>query len=245
MEQGYRVHTDYFEGPLDLLLHLIRKNKMNIMDIRISEITSEYLYYLENERGLNPSREGDFLMTAATLIYIKSRSLLPRPDTMDEDSPEAELLHSLIEYDKIQKISKLLRELEQNELLLWRREAISEHFDHKEFEIQEVSTFQLAEVFLNLVKKQEREKFLYIESKEYSLVEKQDEILKILGEEGFLNFLEYLERLDSIEEILVSFFALLELIKQRIIIAVQKRLFDSISVWKNAKDYDVEDVRSR
>jgi segregation and condensation protein A len=243
--QGYQVHTEYFEGPLDLLLHLIRKNKMNIMDIRISEITSEYLYYLENERGINPSREGDFLMTAATLIYIKSRSLLPRPDTMDEDSPEAELLHSLIEYDKIQKISKLLQELEQNELLLWRREAISEHFDHKEFEIQEVSTFQLAEVFLNLVKKQEREKFLYIESKEYSIGEKQDELLKILGEEGFLNFSEYLERLDSIEEILVSFFALLELVKQRVIIAIQKRLFDSISVWQNTKDYDVKDVRSR
>lgn len=237
--QGYRVQTEYFEGPLDLLLHLIRKNKMNIMDIRISEITSEYLYYLENERGINPSREGDFLMTAATLIYIKSRSLLPRPESLEDDSPEKELLHSLIEYDKIQKISKLLQELEVNELLLWRREAISERFENKEYEIQEVTSFQLAEMFLNLVKKQENGKFLYIESKDYSINEKRDEILKILDDEGFLNFSQYIERLDTIEELLVSFFALLELVKQRKIIAIQKRLFDSISVWKDAESFAV------
>lgn len=237
--QGYRVQTEYFEGPLDLLLHLIRKNKMNIMDIRISEITSEYLYYLENERGINPSREGDFLMTAATLIYIKSRSLLPRPESLEDDSPEKELLHSLIEYDKIQKISKLLQELEVNELLLWRREAISERFENREYEIQEVTSFQLAEMFLNLVKKQENDKFLYIESKDYSINEKRDEILKILDDEGFLNFSQYIERLDTIEELLVSFFALLELVKQRKIIAIQKRLFDSISVWKDAESLAV------
>jgi segregation and condensation protein A len=140
----YQIQTDFFEGPLDLLLHLIRKNKMNILDITISKITSEYLYYLRNATGINPSREGDFLMTASTLIYIKSRSLLPKISTPDEESPEDKLIHTLIEYDKIQKISKLLQVMEKNTLLLWKREEISENFDNREFNIEEVSTFQLA-----------------------------------------------------------------------------------------------------
>ena len=229
----YKVQTEFFEGPLDLLLHLIRKNKMNILDIRISEITSEYLFYLKNKRGINPSREGDFLITASTLIYIKSRSLLPRLDSTIEDSPEKELIHSLIEYEKIQKISQLLKGREDEELLLWKREDIYENFENREFDLEEVSSFQLAEVFLNIVKKKDREKIYYIESRNYSVEEKIEEILQLLESNKYLNFNEYVQKLDSIEEIVVCFFALLQMVKQRMVIAVQKFLFDNISVWKN------------
>jgi len=229
---GYQVRTGLFEGPLDLLLYLIRKKKMNIMDVRISEITSEYLRYLENRSGLNPSREGDFLMTASTLIYIKSRSLLPRPESLGEDPEESRLLHSLVEYDKVQKIARLLQEKEGGQLLLWRRQEVLEKFESREFELEEVSSFQLAELFLNLVKRGEREKVFYITSKNYSISEKRDEILGMLEREGFIDFAAYVSGLDTIEEILVSFFTLLELVKLRLVVAVQKRLFDSISVWK-------------
>jgi segregation and condensation protein A len=229
----YKVQTEFFEGPLDLLLHLIRKNKMNIMDVKISEITAEYLFYLQNSSGINPAREGDFLMTASTLIYIKSRSLLPRPEDLEEDSPETKLMHTLIEYDKIQKISKLLQAMESETILLWKREAISESFENREFDIEEVSTFQLAEVFLNIVKKKDREEFLYIESKNFSIDRQRKQILNILEKENYLNFNAYAKTLDSLEEMIISFFALLEMVKQRMVIAVQKRLFDTISVWKN------------
>ena len=229
----YQVQTESFEGPLDLLLYLIRKNKMNILDVKISEITSEYLYYLQNNQGINPSREGDFLMTASTLIYIKSRSLLPRPGNSEEESPEDKLIHTLIEYDKIQKISRLLRDMENDTLLLWKREEISEHFENREFDLEEVSTFQLAEIFLNIIKKKEKEEYLYLESKNYSIEHKIEEILDLVESKKYLNFFEYVEGLDSIEEILVSFFALLEMIKQHMVVAIQKRIFDSISVWKN------------
>lgn len=234
----YNIHTDYFEGPLDLMLHLIRKNKMNIMDVKLSEITSEYLYYLESQTGINPSREGDFLMTASTLIYIKSRSLLPRPEVLQEESPERQLINTLIEYDKIQKISSMLKELEDNELVLWRREEVTENFAHKEFELKEVTSFQLAEVFMNLVKKREKEEFLYIETKHYSIQDKRDEILRLLDEKGYIDFNEYVEELDTIEEVLVSFFTLLEMVKRRLVVATQKKLFDSISVWKNIETDD-------
>ena len=149
---AYQVQTDFFEGPLDLLLHLIRKNKLNINEIRLSEITSEYLSYLENKTGLNPSRESDFLTTAATLIYIKSRSILPKPEIPDEESPEKQLIHTLIEYEKIQKISKMLREMEYTELLLWRRLEMNESFTNREYELKEVSAFQLAEIFFDIVR---------------------------------------------------------------------------------------------
>ena len=243
-EYIFNVHTEVFEGPLDLLLHLIKKNKMDILDIKISEITSEYLYYLEDRRRINPSREGDFLMTASTLIYIKSRSLLPKPEILeDEESPEQKLVHTLIEYDKVQKISRMLKELEGQELLLWKREEVLENYETREFKLEEVSTFQLAEIFLYLVKKKEKEEFLFIDAKNYSIERKWDEILGLLEPNGYLNFSAYIESLDSIEEILVSFFTILEMIKRRVIVGVQKRIFDTISLWKVNDDNEKEPVQ--
>lgn len=233
--EKYEVQTEFFEGPLDLLLHLVNKKRMNILDIKVSEITSEYLDYLMNKRGINPSRESDFLMTASTLIYIKSRSLLPAPEIYNEESLEDKLINTLAEYDKIQKITKLLKQMEKDEVLLWKREEVSENFETREFDIKEISSFQLAEVFLNLIKKKDREEFVNIKSRDFSIQKKQEEILEILETKGYLNFSEYIEMLDSIEEFLVAFFSLLDMVKRGIIIALQKRLFDTISVWKNGK----------
>ena len=233
--EGYQVQTEKFAGPLDLLLYLIRKNKMNILDIRISEITSEYLYYLRNNPGIDPTREGDFLMTASTLIYIKSRSLLPRPAALEDESPEKKLIHTLIEYDKIQKISQLLKQMENETLMLWRRDTVSENFETKEYSIEEISTFQLAETFLTVLRKKDREEFLYIESKNYSLENKTREILDILDKDGFLDFNRYADGLGTIQEVLISFFAILEMVKQHFVIAVQKRIFDTISIWKQER----------
>lgn len=233
---AYQVQTHSFEGPMDLLLHLIRKNKLNILEIRISEITSEYLYYLERLEGISPSRESDFLMTAATLIYIKSRTLLPRPEEAADESPEKKLIYSLIEYEKIQKISMRLRDIEYSELMFWRREEIGENFENREFTLEEVSAFQLAEIFFSLVRKKEEEEFLYVSSRHYSFEEKRKEILATLDQHGFLDFSEYVKKLDSLEEILVSFFTLLEMIKRHMLIAVQKQLFGPILIWNREEE---------
>lgn len=205
---------------------------MDILQIRISEITAEYLYYLQDRSHINPAREGDFLMTASTLIYIKSRSLLPKPEILDEESPEDKLIHTLIEYDKIQKISHLLKDMEMEELLLWRREDVKENYETKEYKLEEVTTFQLAEIFMNIVRKKEREEFLYIDSKNYSIERKWNEILGLLDENGYLNFSQYVDTLPDIQEILVSFFTILEMIKRRVLLGVQKKIFDTISLWK-------------
>jgi segregation and condensation protein A len=230
---AYQIQTDFFAGPLDLLLHLIRKNKLNIAEIRLAQITTEYLSYLKSKHGINPSRESEFLMTAATLIYIKSRSVLPKPENPAEESPEKQLIHTLIEYEKVQKISRILQDMEYTELLLWRRLEIGENFANREYALKEVSAFQLAEIFFDIVKKKENEQFLYIASKNYSIAEKQNEILSLLEMSGFFDFSEYVSKLDSIEEILVSFFTLLEMIKRHLLIAVQEQLFGTISIYKN------------
>ncbi len=181
-------------------------------------------------------------MMASTLIYIKSRSLLPRPDILEEESPEQQLVHSLIEYDKIQKISRILKEMEDQTLLLWKREEVIETFDSKEFdfELKEVSAFQLAEIFLSIVKKKEKEEFLYIDSKEYSIEKKWNEILLMVETEGYLNFNAYIDTLDSMQDILVSFFTILEMIKRRAVIGIQKSLFDVISLWKVAEEEPIQ-----
>ncbi|MCP5107679.1 MAG: segregation/condensation protein A [bacterium] len=241
--EAYNVHTEIFEGPLDLMLHLIKKNKMDIMEIKLSEITAEYLYYLKDKRRINPSREGDFLMTASTLIYIKSRSLLPRPEFLQEESPEDRLINTLIEYDKIQKISQLLKEMEGQTLLLWKREEVVEKFQTKEFELKEVSSFQLAEMFLSIVKKKEGETFLYIDSKEYSIEKKWSEIQELMEADGYLDFFQYVESLEAIEEILVSFFCILEMMKQKVVVGVQKKLFGPISLWKAETENGGEPVQ--
>jgi segregation and condensation protein A len=228
----HTIQTENFEGPLDLLLHLIRKNRMNILDIQLSEITSEYLFHLERKQGINPSRESDFLITAATLIYIKSRTLLPKPEILADESPEKSLINSLLEHAKVQKISRLLQDMEHVELMLWRREAIVENFSTREFTLQEVSAFQLAEIFFSVVRKKEKEEFLYVTSKNYSIDEKKRELLSLLDQQDYLDFSTYLLALDSIEELLVSFFTLLELIKRHKLIAIQKELFGAIALWK-------------
>jgi segregation and condensation protein A len=236
-QETYNVRTGVFEGPLDLLLHLIKKNKMNIMDIKISEITAEYLFYLQDRSRINPSREGDFLMTASTLIYIKSRSLLPKPEILqEEESPEERLIHSLIEYEKIQKISQMLKEMEEETLLLWKREEVVEKFDTREYKLEEVSSFQLAEVFLNILKRKEGENFLFIDSKEYSIERKWNEIMALMAADGFLDFFQYVATLKTIQDVLVSFFCILEMIKRNVLIGVQKKLFGPISLWKTDKE---------
>ncbi len=232
--ESYRIATDFFEGPLDLLLHLIRKNRFNILDVRLSDITSEYLAQLERMEGIDPSRESDFLITAATLIAIKARTLLPRTELPGEESPEKQLLHRLIERDQLQKISRMLQEMEEVEITLWRREVIEENFASREFAIAEVSAFQLSELFFSLVRRKEKDEFTTVVAKSYSIEEKRREILGLLEKEGFLEFSAWIWTLNTLEEVVVSFFTLLELVKRHQVVAVQKELFGRISLWPQA-----------
>jgi segregation and condensation protein A len=230
--QDYQVNLGVFQGPLDLLLFLIRKKKIDIHDIPIATITQEYLTHLNQKEKINLEREGEFLLMASLLIYIKSQMLLPREsETEDEDDPRKILVDRLLDFQKIRAASTLLREKEDQQTKLWKRSTPPPIPETDEEGVVEVSLFELAEAFLALIKKKEHDDIRLIHGKEYSLDEKMKELIDRLKEKGYLDFCEYFNDQESIEEALISFFCLLELIKARIVIAVQESLFHPIKVW--------------
>lgn len=230
--RDYQVNLEVFQGPLDLLLFLIRKKKLDIHDIPIATITKEYLAYLSQKEKINLEREGEFLLIAALLIYIKSQMLLPRESEMEEEEdPRQILVERLLDFQKIKAACTLLREKEEQQTKLWKRTAPPPAAPAEEAELVEVSLFDLAETFLALMKRKEQENSRLIHGKEYSLEAKMKELIQRLQQEGYLDFCDYFNRQESIEEALISFFCLLELIKARLIIAVQESLFHPIKVW--------------
>jgi segregation and condensation protein A len=228
----YQVNLEVFQGPLDLLLFLIRKKKIDIHDIPIATITKEYLAYLNRNDKINLEREGEFLLIAALLIYIKSQMLLPREgDLEDEEDPRKILVERLLDFQKLKAACTLLREKEDQQTKLWKRSAPPSMPEKEEEELVEVSLFELAETFLTLMKRKEQENIRLIHGKEYSLEEKMKELIDRLEKHGYLDFCEYFNSQESIEEALISFFCLLELIKAHIAVAVQESLFHPIKVW--------------
>ena len=220
----YQVKLEVFQGPLDLLLFLIRKKKIDIHDIPMATITREYLDYLNQKDKINLDREAEFLLVAALLIYIKSQMLLPREKPLEEEK------------DPRQAASGLLKEKEEKEMQRWKRTALPAVVSEDEMEYTEVSLFDLAESFFSLMKRKETAEIKTIKGQEYSLEEKMKEILDHLEEEDFLDFLDYFNRQESFEEALVAFLSLLELIKSRIVIAVQETHFRPIKVWMRKKN---------
>lgn len=231
-ETGYQVKLEIFEGPLDLLLYLIRKKKIDIHDIPIAVITRDYLEYLEKKDQINLDREAEFLYIAALLIYIKSQMLLPREqEVSQEDDPRQILVDRLLEFQKIKVACNILREKEENQLLCWRRTFRPPVAKADDLELLEVNLFDLAETFFLIMKRKEREGFKVIKGKDVSVEEKLKEIVDYLEKNGSMDFLEYFSSQETLEESLVSFFCLLELVKNHIVIAIQEQLFQTIRVW--------------
>jgi len=228
----YQVNLEIFQGPLDLLLFLIRKKKLDIHDIPIAVITREYLSYLDKKDKINLEREAEFLLIAALLIYIKSQMLLPR-ETMpgDEDDPRRILVDRLLEFQRVKAASRILREKEQGETKRWKRKASPPKPDSEVLDLHEISLFDLSEAFFILMKKRELENMPVISSKDVSIEEKMKEIITILREKKFLDFFAFFAVQESIEEAMVSFLSLLELVRNRIVVALQEGLFQTIKVW--------------
>lgn len=229
---SYQVKLEIFEGPLDLLLFLIRKKKIDIHDIPIAIITRDYLEYLQKKDQINLDREAEFLLIAALLIYIKSQMLLPREqEAAQPDDPRQILVDRLLEYQKVKVACTLLREKEEDQLQRWKRTFLPPVARPEEAELLEVSLFDLAETFFLLMKKRERENLQVIRSKDVSAEEKMKEMISYLETHGSMDFLEYFSSQESLEEALVSFFCLLELVKNHLVAAVQEQLFQTIRVW--------------
>lgn len=229
---GYQVQLGIFEGPLDLLLFLIRKKKIDIHDIPIAAITRDYLAYLDRKEQINLDREAEFLFIAALLIYIKSQMLLPREtDLAEQDDPRRVLVDRLLEYEKIKAACSVLRDREEEQILQWKRNFLPPLPGESELDFMEVSLFDLAESFFVVMKRRAAEDMRVIKGRDVSYEEKMKELLGLLRDGQVLDFLAYFETQASLEEALVSFFCLLELVKTRTAVAVQDELFQTIRVW--------------
>ncbi|MEI8340974.1 MAG: segregation/condensation protein A [Verrucomicrobiota bacterium] len=235
MQDEYKVKLEVFEGPLDLLLYLIKKDEIDIYDIPIERITKQYLEYLDAFKILDLDIAGDFVVMAANLIYIKSRNLLPvnqqPPDeTAEEEDPRWELVRQLIEYKKFKDAAAHLQTCEVAQENLFTR--LPEKPDlTAERPIGEVSIFDLINAFNNVLKRlNTTENLREIFEENYTVSDKIDLIMKMTGSGVALKFSELFANVASRTEVVVTFLALLELIRLKQIRAVQPDTFGEIEI---------------
>lgn len=216
-EGALKVRLEIFEGPLDLLLHLIRSNKIDIYDIPMAEITAQYLDYLELMKELNLDIASEFLLMAATLTHIKSRMLLPATDECDEEEdPRSELVQQLLEYQRYKEASEGLKEMRsRRKLLFWRPAA--EAPAGKEEIFLDVSLFELLKVFREVLSTAGEGPAMVVAPDKYSVVDKMNMIVDLLGKNKRLVFRELFGRGSPKGEIIAAFLAVLELVRLRMI----------------------------
>ena len=236
METEYKVRLEIFEGPLDLLLYLIKRDEIDIYDISLERITRQYLEYLEAFKELNIEVAGEFVVMAANLIYLKSRSLLPADqqppeEEVDEDDPRWDLIRQLIEYKKFKEVAMQLqtRELEQERIFARIGGEIAP--ETATLHLGEVGIFQLINAFQNVIKRLEaRDDLQEIMGENFTVSDKIERILQTLAEGRAIKFSELFARLASRVEIVVTFLALLELIRLKQVRAIQRNEFDEIEI---------------
>jgi segregation and condensation protein A len=237
METDYKVKLEVFEGPLDLLLYLIKRDEIDIYDISIERITRQYLEYLQAFKELKIDVAGEFVVMAANLIYLKSRSLLPldqQPPEEDaeEDDPRWDLIRQLIEYKKFKEAAAQLhdRALEQ-ERIFTRDGGSTVAISDAPLSLQEVGIFQLIHAFQEVIKRVEaREDLREIFGERFSVSDKIQQILERVGNGAPVRFSELFGQIVSRVEIVVTFLALLELIRLNQVRALQPNMFDEIEI---------------
>jgi len=239
-----RVQLEVFEGPLDLLLHLIKKNELSIADIPIATITEQYLSTLELMQGLNLDVAGEFLVMAATLIHIKSRMLLPPGENEDEEEeegdPREELIRRLMEY---QRFKEAAEELERRELLsrdvFVRRSEAPEEAETVGFE--SLSLFDLLSALRHVLERFPEERIHEVTLDTISVREKMSFLLDELRRRGKVIFQSLFETATSRLEVVVTFLAMLELVKIRAIRVWQEERIGPVVIELAAAIGDIQD----
>ena len=242
MESDYKVKLEVFEGPLDLLLYLIKKEEVDIYDIPIERITNQYMEYLTLMQMLNLEGAGEFLVMAATLMYIKSRMLLPVDqqvaDSEEEggEDPRWELIRQLVEYKKFKDAALQLGRREEEQSKVFPRQAaeLDASADAKA-PLAEVSIFDLINAFNDVLKKASaRDDFREIIEERFTVSDKIEEILYSLRDRAEIVFSELFAQAMSRAEIVVTFLALLELIRLKRLKVRQETAFGEIHVIRVA-----------
>ena len=242
---AYKVKLDSFEGPLDLLLHLIRKHEVNIYDIPIALITEQYLGYIDLMQEMNLDLAGEFLVMASTLIHIKSRTLLPRPDPaqddQEEEDPREALVRRLLEHQKYKAAAELLHERETVRSAQFMRpdarvaEAAGEDYEPE----LEVDLFSLIAAFRGVLQRANRRPHMVLPPEQLSIEARIHQLLGRLSETDACGFEELFEDGDGSRAfMIVTFLAVLEMIRLKQIRVFQSGSFGAIRVYKRARPAD-------
>ena len=234
MEETYNIKIPVFEGPFDLLLHLIKENKIDIYDIPIALITGQYLQYIEMMKELNLEIAGEFLVMAATLIHIKSRMLLPPDEEIPSEEledPRRELVNRLLEYQQYKEAALCLKKREEDWMKVFYKESVSEG---EEICLFDVSLFDLLSAFKMILDKASPE-VISITKETLTIKDRMSVIVEMLeGKEAF-RFEEIFKEGITRVQLIVTFIALLELIKLGLAKAYQERAFGNIWIINPAK----------
>lgn len=223
---SYRVKLEVFEGPLDLLLHLIKKEEVDVYDIPVARITDEYLRYLDLLDSMNLDVAGEYLVMAATLTHIKSRMLLPpseeETEEPDED-PRADLVHQLVEYQRFREAAVALGERPVLDRDVFRRDAEVPDRDQGEgVRLRDVTVADLLEAFREVMERALRESFHEIVHEDISVDECVQVIVRRMEMDGPMRFRDLFAGLPSRRRLVATFLALLELVKRQAIHARQE-----------------------
>lgn len=233
-----------FEGPLDLLLFLIKKNDVNIYDIPVAEITEQYVEWLEYAEDINLDGLTDFYIMASTLLYIKSRMLLPVEVDLDDEieDPRKELVDKLIEYQRIKKLTDLMQDKEkESEWVIERKKKQRVlPFSEKEEMWEQIDVWDLVVSFKNMIKTISSERILDL-YEEVSINEKISLIEEMLDERESILFTDLIVSETSIMEVICSFLAILDSVKLKKIRMFQNRFFGDIQIRKNPDYREDED----
>jgi segregation and condensation protein A len=230
------IRLDAFEGPLDLLLHLIKKEEIDLWNIPIAHITEQYLEYLQIMKDLNINLAGEWLMMAATLIYIKSRMLLP-PDPAEnvgdeiEDDPRIELVYDLLEHQKFKNAAEMLYTREEVEDAIFRAEPAAEVLEETG-DVIAVTLFDLLRAFHDIVQRFEEQSTLEVKQEEVTVEQKIADVRRLFLIHDSILFSTLFQTLTSKRHMIAMFLALLELVRQREVWLFQEKAFDEIQISK-------------
>ena len=241
--EDYPIRVLNFEGPLDLLLHLIKAHEVNIYDINISLVTQQYLDYLDLMQDLNLEVAGEFLVMAATLIHIKSRMLLPRPDPSQEqpdEDPREALVRRLLEHQRFKAAAELLHEKEIQRSAQWGRPdgRVAELVgDPPEPEI-EVDLFSLMAAFRQVMDRMRQRPVVPLPAEQIPLERRIEQLLARLSETEACGFEELFADVQTRAGMIVTFLALLEMIRLKLVRVFQQGNFGPIRVYRRARPAD-------
>lgn len=224
-----------FEGPLDLLLHLIKENKMNIFDIPIEEITNQYLAYIKKMEEMNLDIASSYLVMASDLIELKSKLLLPRKveeEAIEEEDPREKLVSRLLEYQQYKEITKTLKEKEELRKEIYTKSSsnLKEYMDQTVTIQKEVTLDDLMDAFQKFLRRQKEKQPLHtqVTTRGISVEERSRDIRHILKRQKRISFFELFDIINR-EYIVVTFLAVLEMAKQGELCLVQENNFDEIT----------------